>query len=624
MAKAQTQTGTRAIRAIWEKTRLEAMPAVDDPSPMQARDGVRPGQWDGAPYHALPPACPVHVVGMDGEGGLWCVTATGDLRMIEKWDQRAIADLFAPHTYFPFWAWPGWGEKKSKDPETGEVSKVLAIPRIQVNDLFTCLVHAAKKKPLFDPAKQHRGRGGWTDKAGAFLWHSGTALWRSDGGRLQRAKPTEHDGFLYTRQPATIEPWQEAVRQDESPARRILAQLRTWNWERPYLDPVLVLGWIVTAIMGGALKARPIVFTTGGAGVGKSMLHELVRNVLENVVFSAVDTTAAGIYQRMKHDALPIMVDELEAKPGSAKATAVIELARVAYTGGDIARGGQDHDGTTFRMHSSFFFSAILPPVMQPQDRTRMAILNLAKLDASQTATRPDFTISDVDGQMLLRQVIDGFADFSTRILPDWWGILHKQSLDSRAIDTYGTLLAAAEMVLGQEPLEEIGLPVTEAARLGEIIGEATRPDRSEISEVWHECLARLLGSSIDAWKDGARPSVGGVMAQLAAVPSEIDLKYARERLELVNLTALDKGGLGDPGAGPYLAIPTLKNGPSLAKLFMGTKFEDGNWWNALKQAPAHIVVRGQKSTMRINGQPATVQLVDMAAYVAHAERSAG
>jgi hypothetical protein len=64
---------------------------------------------------------------------------------------------------------------------------------------------------------------------------------------------------------------------------------------------------------------------------------------------------------------LPFLVDELESKAGSSKNQSVIELARVAYTGGDISRGGADHEGTTFKMNSSFMFSAINPPPMGAQ-----------------------------------------------------------------------------------------------------------------------------------------------------------------------------------------------------------------------------------------------------------------
>jgi len=167
------------------------------------------------------------------------------------------------------------------------------------------------------------------------------------------------------------------VGQEESPAQRILDDLQTWHWARPFLDPVLMLGWIATALMGGALRAQPIIFTTGGAGVGKSTLHELIKHTLNGAVMSTVDTSAAGIYQQIKQDSLPIMVDELESKAGGTRAQSVIELARVAYTGGEIFRGGQDHEGTSFTMRSSFFFSAINPPPMQTQDKTRMAVMKM-------------------------------------------------------------------------------------------------------------------------------------------------------------------------------------------------------------------------------------------------------
>src|SRR5690606_32617273 len=126
----------------------------------------------------------------------------------------------------------------------------------------------------------------------------------------------------------------------------------------PYLDPILCLGWLATSLMGAALKTRPVIFTTGGAGVGKTTLREVFRNVLDGAVFAVADTTAAGIYQHMRNDALMVLVDELENKPGSTKAQAVIDLARIAYSGDDMARGGQDHEGVQFKMYASFMFSA--------------------------------------------------------------------------------------------------------------------------------------------------------------------------------------------------------------------------------------------------------------------------
>lgn len=623
MAKAQTKTGAGAIRDIWAASReaLSDMASAHaaDPDPNLARAGVKPGQWQGAPHDAMPPDCPVQVIGRDGDGVIWCRNATGDLRAITRkdWTMAMISELFSPFINYAFWAWPAFGKEKKTDMATGEVSEVLIVKRVERDKLFTCLGNEASRKPLFDPAKQHRGRGGWQDSNGAFIWHSGKNMFTTRGSGIDKAPPQEHDGYLYTRQPETIRPWHGRVTPSESPARRILSQLRTWNWERPYLDPMLALGYIPVGLMGGALKVRPHIFTTGGAGVGKSTLHHLFRQVLDGVVFATVDTTAAGIYQRMKQDALPVMVDELENKPGSSKATSVIELARVAYSGGEIARGGADHEGTTFQMHSSFFFSAINLPQMGVQDRTRMAILNLARLDAPNGTGEGILAKPEADGPMILRQVMDGWDDFNKNLMPKWWEILARQKLDSRAIDTYGTLLAACEMLVGFEAMEEAGLPVSDWDQLGHIIGAATAPDRAEQLDNWHRCLIRLLQSTIDAWRDGQRPSVGGVMDDFSTskAVTDIDIDAARKKLELVNLSCRAKGDgpSGQPNAGPFLAVP--HTGPQLSRLFAGTEWE-GQWSLALKQGVKSGVVLNDRSKgqMKINGATMRCLLVDMAA----------
>jgi hypothetical protein len=629
LAKAQTKTGAGAIRDIWAASRealSDMASAVQaDPDPNLPRAGVKPGQWQGAPHDAMPPDCPVQVIGRDGDGVIWCRNATGDLRSIgpKDWTMSTISDLFSPYINYAFWAWPAFGKEKKTDQATGEVTEILVVKRVERDKLFTCLGNEASKKPLFDPAKQHRGRGGWADSNGNFIWHSGKHLFQTRGHQIDRAQPQEHDGFLYTRQPETIRPWNGRVAAEESPAIRILQQLRTWNWERPYLDPMLALGYIPVGLMGGALKARPHIFTTGGAGVGKSTLHQLFRQVLNGVVFATVDTTAAGIYQRMKQDALPVMVDELENKPGSSKATSVIELARVAYSGGEIARGGADHEGTTFQMHSSFFFSAINLPQMGIQDRTRLAILNLARLDAPNGTGAGMLTKVESDGPMILRQVMDGWERFNKELMPKWWEVLAGQGLDSRAIDTYGTLLAACELVVGWEAMEQAGLPVTELDKLGQIIGAATAPDRAEQLDNWHRCVIRLLQSTIDAWRDGQRPTVGGVMDQLARQPmaTDVDLEDARKRLELVNLSVRGKGDgpSGQPSAGPFLAVP--HTGPQLAKLFAGTEWE-GQWSLALKQGVKSGVVindRG-KGQVKINGANLRCLLIDWQALKKYEE----
>ncbi|GAA2871857.1 hypothetical protein GCM10010837_24240 [Aminobacter niigataensis] len=621
--KAQTQTGNRAIRAIFGDAQsiAEDEKPIVDLDPNEPRNGIKPGQWPGWPDSAMPPEHPVKVIGRNAAGSeYYFLTATGHFRTISKFDGRTLADLYAPLSDTLKWCWPAFGKKKVWDQEQGQEVEKLVVKRVERDQAFDCLMNEAARKPDFDPYSQHRGRGGWQDSQGRFLWHSGGWLWAANGSKLERSRPAEHDGFLYTRQAATIEPWREAVRPEESPARRILNDLRTWNWQRPYLDPILVLGWLGTALMGGALKARPILFTSGGAGVGKSTLLELMRSALEGAVITTVNTTAAGIYQRAKLDSLPFLVDELESKAGSTRADNVIELARVAYTGGDISRGGQDHEATTFTARNSFGFFAINPPPMGPQDKSRMALVNLARLN-SQNALK--LTLKpETDGRMMLRQIMDGWTDFQGRLLSNYYDELKPHGLDSRAIDTFGTLLAAAELLVGPEALEDCGLPVASVGRLGEMVAAATSIERSETLDNWHECLDHLFQSPIDAWRDGVKPTIGQVCEKLRQGPSQggWDAAGARERLQLVNLGAVDKGKVrGAPHIGACLAVPL--DGPMLKRIFADTKFQQSVWYSALKGAPTDIVIRGlgNGQKVRINDSVKTCLLIDLDAFEEYA-----
>lgn len=620
MAKAQTQTGSKAIRAAFADAKRAKEEAdglnIPDPDPNLPRNGVNPGQWEGAPFDKMPPDSPVKVVGRDSEGLVYCISSTGHMRKIERWDMPALTDLYAPRLNTLMWSWPGFGKKKVYDPDTDAMVEKLVVNRVERDKCMMAIINEAARKPDFDPHTQHRGRGGWVDNQGRFVWHSGGWLWLVDGKRLEQARPAQHEGYLYTRQAGTIEPWAEPVTSEESPARRILQDLRTWNWQRPYLDPVLVLGWIATALMGGALKARPIIFATGGAGVGKSRLQEVVRSALEGAVTSSVNTTAAGIYQRAKQDSLPFMIDELESKPGSTRAESVIELARVAYTGGDISRGGQDHEATTFTARNSFFFSAIIPPPMGAQDKTRMAMLNLSQLDRPGKSGRDLVLKPETDGRMILRQIMDGWRDFNDVLMPDYATILGERGLSARAIDTFGTLLAAAQLLVGPEVLEDVGLPVTDANHLGEMIAEATAADRTENLDHWHKCIDTLFQSQIDAWRDGVKPTIGGVCELLRIGPQAggWDAKGARDRLELVNLGCMERGK-ASANAGAVLAVPA--DGPQLQRIFGDTDFHKGGWYTALKQAPKGIVLPAHK--IKINGSTKHCLLIDLDAFEKYA-----
>lgn len=610
------QGGKKAIKAHFSDALLDIAEQQNfsDPDPNLLRNGIKPGQWEGAPWNNMPPGCPITVLGQKGDT-VYVISATGDLAGVDRWDLPTLMRLFAPFPNYALWSWPAFG-KAETDPETGEPVPP-KVKRLERDKAITCIISEAGRRGIFDPQENVRGRGGWRAQD-QFVWHSGTHLWtvktkvdkenRATDWTLQVAKPSEFDGYFYRKDRETLRPWQEHIGVYDSPAHQLLQDLKTWNWERPYLDPILLLGWIGSALMGGALEVRPIVFTTGGAGVGKSTLHGIIRTIFGDTLYSTANTTAAGIYQNIGQDSRPVAVDEFEAKANSAKEQTIIELARQAYSGAKLYRGGSNHEGIEFELRSSFLFSAINPPPLGVQDKTRMAILNLRKLDKGH-GRYP--TISDVAGRMILRQVMDGYHDFYWHILPAWKRILNRVGFDARAIDTYGTLLACAELLVGRAGMSDVGFDAEDEDWIVDAIKAATATEISEQVEKWQEVIGRLFSASIDHWSSGERMTVGGVLE--AYEHGSMPIEDARARLAHVGLGLRPAG---QPAPGHCLAIP--HSDPMLERIFKDTDYHSGGWANVLKQAPEEVVPRGLDKRWRnikINRMAKNCLLVDLKAY---------
>lgn len=623
--KAKIPTGSQAIAAHFADARraAEAAGPVDDPDPNLPRvfDGVTigPGRWVGAPHDCLPPGCPVKILGKKGEV-VYAVSATGELMAMRKWDQPNLDLLFAPYINYMKWAWPAWSKEK-KDPLTGQLIPP-QVDRVEKMRCVQALIGEAGRRGIFDPEENLRGRGGWEAEEGEFIWHSGDALWTVPvtpkggtmvPGEMRMARPAEYKGNFYAQDRPIFSPWRSPVAVNDCPAHQVLEDLKTWQWDRPWLDPILYLGWIATAMMGAALKERPIIFVIGGKGRGKSTLHDYTKAIFGNALFTSANTTAAGIYQNIQHDSRPVMIDEFESRARGEREQSIIEIARVAYSGSSLDRGGADHAGIKFTLRCAFAFSAIIPPPMEDQDRSRIAMLTLDPLKGE--GAEP--VVQDVWGRMMLRRVMDGWYDFQTEILPRWRGWLHRAGFSARAIDTYGTLLAAAELMVGQGGLVTAGLPdnagdgrlfVEDVVAL---IRHATRAERIEQEEKWETVIDKILSSTIDNWKHGEKPTVGMVLEELER--NEISIEVARARLALAGL-GIRKNGEYTVGFG--LCVP--KSHPALDKVFDNTPYRQGNWYTALKQAPGEIVPRGLEEkayTVKISKVAKYCLLVDMDAY---------
>lgn len=610
--------GPKAIRAKFADATAELAQktGLDDPSPLFPREGFDAGKWDGAPFDKLPPGCPVVPLGVDGKISFF-VDTLGQLLAFDGLKEDGLIKLFRETPNFLYWAWPRWSAPKSE----GDEKPKPRINGVEVKKAIACLEKECAKRGLFDPANRVRGRGAWADRAGRLIWHSGDALWTIGAdGKLKSAPPGEVDGIFYPRRAKIMPPWQQPVPPEDSPARDILEMLRTWKWERPKLDPIIVLGGIGVMIIGGALRERPHMASMGDFGVGKSALNALIKGIVGSALIDVANATEAGIRQHMGLDALPVAIDEFEATEDNRRVNAILDLARIAYSGARMVRGGQDHKGVEFIARNAFFCSGINLPTMNSANLSRFAVLDLRRLEV--TGDTPPPVMQEEWGRMLLRSLMDEWPKFHA-IHADWRRILSVAGLSGRHQDTYGTLFAVAQLLLGLDDMEKLGLPISHNPEaLGEMIAAATADERASQIDNWRDCLEHLIGSPIDQLKNGKRATLGALTELLdISYGVDGDLDVVREGCAHAGVGLVIEDDASAP-IGKYrylLAVPP--KGPLLEKIFAGKKWQSGGWFRALKQAPETIVRRGpQGKVVKINRASERCLLIDLRAYDKHME----
>jgi hypothetical protein len=222
------------------------------------RNGIKPNRkgqppnWKrGANGLPIDPPCPVQCLGVEGELK-HLIDSSGQFRSWTKGDfnQAGISDLFAQQPNYPKFCWPRHGRKtKVLNPETKEEEDFWPIESFQADNVRDALFFACSYAGLFSPSDKLRGRGAWTTKGGQMIYHAGEELWQYDH---QRNRPVSletgpHEGFLYARFPSLPAPWIEPITLADHPGRELLAMLRSPNWTRPDVDPILLLGWIGVA-----------------------------------------------------------------------------------------------------------------------------------------------------------------------------------------------------------------------------------------------------------------------------------------------------------------------------------------------------------------------------------------
>lgn len=601
------RTGGALLRGVEERQELERRALrVPDPPIGAPRDGIYPGKWghgdDSAPSpDEFPADCPVKVLGYNG-GDLYVIDAMGQFRVIsEKFSLDTVTKLFGHRIGFAYWAWPRFGKAKQ-----GQPAPVDTFRAERVNQSFW---GEASRRGLFANIEHVRGRGVWAGPGGGLVVHCGDYLYVN--GKL--AHTGEVDGAIYPKMAAILHPFREAV--GPEPALEVMEFFKTCFWARPRVDPVLMLGWIGSALMSGVLAKRPSIFIVGDKGWGKTTVQQYIKLIFGEYLLQANDVTPAGIYQTVRQDARPVAVDELEAGANIEKVLRVTALAKLGYDGAVMLRGGSDHNPMEFRSRSSFLMSAINPPPVPPAEMSRMGVLSLVRPDKSRFGDPRVIREEDMIGPRIFKRLIDGWSGFD-RLSMDYKAALKDGGHEQRGQETYGTLLACAHIMLGDEGMDALGYPIENFGEWSSLLHAPSMPEYEDARENWAGAISVLLSSNIDLWRGGSQLSVGAILDAL----EHDDLKFsgANAKLAQVGLKLISGREFGRAADHLILAVPNAT--PQLARLFQGSDWAAGPsghgvWTSALRQSPPGVLVQGEDNRITINRVTSRCTLIDLKVY---------
>lgn len=249
------------------------------------------------------------------------------------------------------------------------------VTEYQWQQIANGLIQSQIQEGIFEEIRL-RGRGAWMD-AKRVIVHTGSEV-------IVDGEPTSvtrvNSRFVYEAAP----PWEfgfgDAAETQE--AYRLVEICERLTWEDP-LSGSLLAGWCVVAPVSGALAWRPHIWISGPSGSGKTTAQ---NDIVGRVVGPAAikfegKTTEASIRQNLGFDARPVIMDEAEGEDqdSARRMQGVLDLARVASSGGVISKGSASHRAVNFVVRSCFCFSSIHASIRHHADESRITRLGLRK-----------------------------------------------------------------------------------------------------------------------------------------------------------------------------------------------------------------------------------------------------
>ena len=344
-----------------------------------------------------------------------------------------------------------WWEMNFHGKDPGSINKKAAA---------NFIIRTAEKRGIYD-IERLRGRGAWWD-AGRVVYHHGLVL-TVDGVETDVTRIKSH--YVYEAAKPLPMPARDALTDEEG--HKILSIAEMFRWTKPG-SAALLAGWVMLAPVCGALNWRPHLWLTGGAGSGKStVLGKFVHGLLAGTdVFAQGNSTEAGIRQKLRADARPVLFDEAEKnnERERSRVDMILSLIRQSSTEGDAEtlKGTADGGGMSFFIRSMFCLASIQVGLEHKADIDRLTVLSLRSRDQHAPAAVEDHSWNAIKDALyeltrdnryalrLLRRALDLLPTILKNI-EVFVEVAAEKFGSQRDGDQYGTMLAGAWSLTSRE-----------------------------------------------------------------------------------------------------------------------------------------------------------------------------
>lgn len=475
------------------------------------------------------------------------------------------------------------------------------------------LVAMCAQAGLWDPETVIRGRGVWRGPDDKLICHSGNSLLYVEPGagfHSHGRAGLKIGAAIYPAKPRLTPPAAEAATADMAKAWR--DDFRWWRFQPLGLGGVnsdrgpdglagdLLFGATSLAMLGAAPRWRVHVLVKAVHGAGKSTLIAKIAAALGSSAIVMNNFSEAGLRRSLANEARPVLLDEAEGDTGDGVGTMsqAIRLIR-QMSGGDGVRGarGTGAGGAEFfEIAGCAFLFCINPPVLLPQDLSRIVVLDMQRAIPAHERSAYEAISRAGDMSAALRaRAFHGWDRFRKNI-PILRAALIHLGCNTRQADQLGGLLAASAMMTDDYPVD--GAHAADLAEGVVPLIETLRAEEADNSDAMR-CWLTLVTRRADVWRSGEGQTIGSLLLG-ARHASGVEQRKALNDycgMRLVREDDLPPDGAKSMPEAPCLYVKTAHE--FLRTVYRDTPWREGGWATSLSRLSG---AAASKDPIRIGG----------------------